>query len=183
MSEKCSPDDPRRCQGVTPHGQCEYLAVEGSKFCNYHSNGAAPVKAERKKTERYMIDNQSLRSSYLRQQDDAEYLNLRDEILLATAVLERRLNTLKTDSDVIMAVGPVSQLLQRLESMKISLLKLQTQLGLVIGKDELRSLAQEIATILDEELEGIEDKDDRLDRIAERLFVAIEAAGRKDTDD
>jgi hypothetical protein len=179
MSEKCSPDDPRRCQGVTPHGQCEYLAVEGNKNCEYHSQGTGERKLTQKRVERYLIDNQDLRQSYLRQNNDAHYLDLKDEISLTHAMIERRLNAIKTDADVMMAVGPFTQLVQRLESMKISLMKLQQQLGLVLGKDELRQLASTMANVLDVELEGIEGKEEKLDRILEQIVVAIEEAGTK----
>lgn len=179
MGEKCSPDDPRRCTGVTPHGQCEYLAVEGSDTCEYHSGGHNERKLRRKRIERYLIDNEELRKSYLRQNNDAHYLDLKDEISLTHAMIERRLNAIKTDADVMMAIGPFTQLVQRLESMKISLMKLQQQLGLVLGKDELRQLAVQFAEVLDNELDGIEDKEERMDRILEQLVVAIEAAGKK----
>jgi CRISPR/Cas system CSM-associated protein Csm2 small subunit len=126
-----------------------------------------------------MIDNQELRASYLRQNNDAQYLDMRDEISLTHAMIERRLSMIKTDADVMCAIGPFTQLVQRLESMKISLMKLQTQLGLVLGKDELRQLASHLAQILDEELEGMEDKENRMDRMLERLVIAIEDAGKK----
>ena len=183
MSEKCSPDDPRRCQNVTPHGQCQYLSVEGSERCHFHSSGGNTRQLERKRVERYLIDNEELRKSYLRQNDDAHYLDLKDEISLTHAMIERRLNSIHTDQDVMMAIGPFTQLVQRLESMKISLMKLQQQLGLVLGKDELRQLAATFAVVLDEELDGMEDKEERMERLLERLVVAIETAGtQKDKD-
>lgn len=182
MSEKCSPDDPRRCQGVTANGQCEYLAREGEKFCTFHSKGASDRRFEKKEAERYLIDNADLRQSYLRQRDDKDYLDLKDEILLVQAVLERRLNAIRTDADMMMAIGPVTQLIQRLESMKISLMKIQQQLGLVLGKDHLRALAAQFASILDEELDGVDGKEDRMERICERLFEAIEQSGKQESE-
>ena len=178
MSDKCQPDDPQRCQGVTPNGQCEYLSVTGSNRCEYHSQGNAKKKLETKKVERYLIDNEHLRKSYLRQNNDAHYLDLKDEIALTHAMIERRLSMIQTDQDMIMAVGPFTALVQRLESMKISLMKLQQQLGLVLGKEELRNLAGLFAQILDEELEGMDDKEERMEAMLERLVVAIEEAAK-----
>jgi hypothetical protein len=168
--------------GVTPHGQCEYLAVDGSKKCNYHAKGLNTRKLEKKRVERYLIDNEHLKESYLRQNNDKEYLDLRDEIALTHAMIERRMNIIKTDADVMMAIGPFTQLIQRLESMKISLMKLQQQLGMVLGKDEFRQLASVFAQILDEELDGLDDKDERMGRLLERLVIAIENAGQKESD-
>lgn len=183
MTQKCSSDDPCRCKGTTKDGQCRYLSVEGSEYCNYH-NGAdrGGRRFKEEKRERYLIDNQQLRESYLRQRDDTHYLDLKDEILLVQAVLERRLNSIKNEADMQMAVGHVTQLVKQLESMKLNLMKIQQQLGLVLGKDELRVLARNIAGILDEELDGIEDKEDRIERICERMILEIESAGQKDTE-
>ena len=54
---------------------------------------------------------------------------------------------------------------------------MQRELDLVLGKDAVASLADEIIVILDEELVGVEDKPDRLRRIAHRLADAIDDAG------
>lgn len=179
MSEKCHPDDPRRCQHTTPHGQCEYLAVEDAKYCNYHSSGQSQRKLDLASKQRYQLDNIQLREAYTRLHDDQAYLELKDEISIVSMLLEKRINTIKTDSDLMMSVGPVNQLVQRLESMKISLMKIQQQLGLVLGKDQVRHLAVKMADILDDELGGIEDKDDRMERILKRICEAIEVAGRE----
>jgi len=135
-------------------------------------------KADKRRTERYLIEEQQLRSSYLRQQDDVNYLDMRDEILLLQALLERRLNQIQTDADCLMAIGPVTQLTARLESMKVALLKINQQLGLVIGKDHLMQLARDIADILDQELEGIQNKEERMESISVRIVEAIENAGQ-----
>ncbi len=179
MSEKAHTDDPNRCQGITSFGQCSNLASDESKFCSVHG-GARGNKAETRQTERYLIEEQQLRSSYLRQREDVNYLDMRDEILLLQALLERRLNQIQTDADCLMAIGPVTQITARLESMKVALLKINQQLGLVIGKDHLLQLARNIADILDEELDGIQNKEERLETISVRIVEAIDAAGTSD---
>ncbi len=183
MSEKCSPDDQNRCQGVTGDGQCQYLAGEGGKFCNYHSKGGVSRNKQKRDVERYLIQDEELRKAYNRQKDDKGYLSLKEEIYLIHVLLEKRMNMIKDDATCMMAVGPVTQLVQRLESMKISLMKIQQQLGLVLGKDELRQLAHTIADILSEELDGIDDKEKRMENICERLFTAIEGAGQQSESD
>lgn len=181
MTEKCKPEDPRRCQSVTKNGQCNYLSVEGSEHCFFHNgNQRGGNQLEQKRKDRYLIDQQDVRQSYERHNDDANYLGLKDEISLVTAILEKRINSIKTDADCVMGVGHIALLTQRLESMKINLIKIQSSMGLVLGKDELRILARQMAQILDEELDGLPDKSERMDRIVERLFSVIENAGRED---
>lgn len=178
MGQKCKPDDPRRCQGITRDGQCTYLAEQGSKFCDFHDKHAK----NRKKTERknrYIIQQAELQEAYSRHNGDLDYLDLRDEINLLHGMLERRLAMATNIAEEMDAYRAIEGYLQRLESMKIALMKMQQQQGLVLSKDQLRVLAKHIASILDEELEGVPDKEDKMERIVERLFEAIDEAGRK----
>jgi hypothetical protein len=103
---------------------------------------------------------------------------MKQEILLLHALIEQKLNTIKHEADLTMAIPGVSQLLQRLESMKVNLMKIQQQLGITLSKDHLRHLAIDIATILDEELTGIPTKDELLEAISDRIFAAIEDSGK-----
>jgi len=178
MSEKCNPDDPRRCQGVTRDGQCEYLASDGSQFCDFHNSGAAIRRAEMAHKNRYVIEREGLKTTYDRHNRELDYLDMRDEITLLQGMLERRLNMATSQAEEMEAYRAILGYIQRLESMKINLMKIQQQIGLVLGKDELRILAKRIADILDIELEGVDEKEDRMERICEQLFEAIEQAGR-----
>jgi len=137
------------------------------------------LRHRREKVERYLIDQQELRMSYMRQQDDKEYLNMKDEILLIQALLEQKINSITNKTELLTAIPGINALVQRLESMKSTLLKMQRELGLVLGKDRLRSLAEEIATILDEELTGVPNKVELLEQIGLRIVDAIEVAGKE----
>lgn len=181
MAEKCKPDDPQRCQSVTRDGQCHYLSVEGSEHCDYHcGQKRGGNQLDQRKKDRYRIDRSDFRESYQQFNDDRGYLGLKDEISLLSVILQERINSIKNEADNMMAIGHINILTQRLESMKINLIKIQASLGLVLGKDELRILARNMAQILDEELDGLSDKAERMDRIVERLFSAIEGAGKKE---
>lgn len=181
MKEKCSPDDPRRCQAVTPNGQCQYLASDNDDFCDFHNHGAAKRRNQKKEVERYILDNHALRSSYERQLSDEDYLNLRREICLLEAIMEKRANMLKTDEDYMMGTSAVTTLAQRLESMKISLLKMRQSLNMVLGVDQLRAFALEIADILSEELSEVPNKEVIIEKVGQRIYEALEevANGRK----
>lgn len=180
--EKCAPDDPRRCEGKAPDGQCPYLAVEGEKYCEKHLGVAGNSRVRRQKVERYLIDQQKLAASYNRQKDDRNYLDMREEILLLQALLERKINSIQTDTELITSIPAISALVQRLESMKSTLLKMQRELGKVLGKDVLRDFVKEIGTILDEELVGIENKGIIMENIANRIIQALDEAGNKPED-
>jgi hypothetical protein len=180
MTDKtyCEPDDPGRCQGMTHDGQCNQLSLSYSKFCKRHARGD---KTEEMNVERYLIDNQELRDSYMRQQGNKHYLNLEQEIHLIKMLIERRLNSIRTEADLTLSCAPIANLVARLESMKVALLKMEQQLGLVINKDDLNQLAREIAAVLDEELEGKDDKEELMERICIRVVEAIQSAGTQES--
>lgn len=174
MKEKCSPDDPCRCQAVTPHGQCQYLASEGDELCDFHNHGAARRKSSKQEVERYILDNHELRDRYERQQSDEDYLNLRKDICLLRALMEKRANMLKTDADYMMGTNAVLGIAQRLESMNISLLKLRQASNTMLGVDQLKAVALQIAEILSEELRDVPNQEEIIERIGQRIFEALE---------
>ena len=178
MREKCAPNDPHRCQAAVPTGQCPYYAYEDAEMCENHLSDVGVARHKKRKVERYLIEQQDLRMSYLRQQDDHEYLDMKEEILLLQALLEQKINAITNKTELLTAIPGINALVQRLESMKSSLLKMQQELGLVLGKDAIRGLAVEIVNILDEELTGVTDKAERLEKIGTRIVSAIEKAGK-----
>jgi hypothetical protein len=147
-------------------------------MCEAHLTDASIARYKSKKVERYMIEQHDLKMSYLRQQDDKEYLDMKEEILLLQALLEQKINAIGNKTELLTAIPGINALMQRLESMKSSLLKMQRELGLVLGKDAVRGLAVDIVKILDEELTGVEDKTERLEKIGARIVSAIEGAGK-----
>jgi len=183
MNEKCSPDDPRRCQGVTQNGQCQYLASDGDRFCDFHNHGTAKRRNEKREVERYILDNQELRSSYERQHSDDDYLSLRREIDLLHAIMERRANMLRTEADYAMGTSAIMAIAQRLESMKISLLKMKQSLNMMLGVDQLKAFALQIADILSEELNEIPNKEVIIEQIGQRIYEALEEIASGQTGD
>lgn len=176
--EKCAPDDPRRCEGKAPDGQCQYLAEKGEKYCEKHLGIAGNARIRRKKVERYLIDQQELAASYNRQKDDRDYLDMKEEILLLQALLEQKINSIETKGELITAIPGINALVQRLESMKSTLLKMQRELGKVLGKEALRDFVKELGTILDEELTGVDNKGVIMEKIADRVIDALDEAGK-----
>jgi len=183
MTEHCRIDDPRRCHGITDHGQCQVLAVENSNFCDKHyrqsPNGGRPsTQLKKQEIRRYKLDNAKLQQSLDQQYQDDDYLNLKDEILLLQMLVKERLGMIRTDADLIMAVGQVNTMIQRLESMKVALLKIQQQLGFVLTKDQVRKLGMQLADLMAEEFQGVDDKDERINRVCIGFINAIQNASQ-----
>ena len=90
--------DPRRCKGAQPDGQCQNVAEEGSDYCRA-CGGESQAPARRLK--QYLL-TRAQDQARLAQLDDPEGLkSLRDEVVIATGMLERRLNLVSTDAEFI----------------------------------------------------------------------------------
>ena len=178
MTDHCSPDDPRRCIGITSSGQCGFLAVDGSRFCDFHSRPAQSGKVQ-KAVDQFLIEREELRNPYQRFSKETNYLDMRQTIGLLKMMMERRLNHAKNKDEEIDAFRDVESYIAKLQSMAIALQKLQQQMGLVLGKDELRVFAKDIGNILNDELKGVKNKEAKIDAICERIFESLDAAGKQ----
>jgi hypothetical protein len=179
MTDKARyPNDPNRCQATTRHGQCIKLAVDGKIYCDYHSR------------DRDIEDKQSLRAYLLtdpvtsviagRHSQVEELKSLREEIILARTMIERRLNLVESDADFLQACGTVNTYLLTLERLITSCHKLEVNLGALLSKGAIVTLAQEIVGVLMEELEHVDDYEQIVDRISGRMVELIAEQERVD---
>ncbi|KPK55010.1 MAG: hypothetical protein AMS22_05145 [Thiotrichales bacterium SG8_50] len=102
-----------------------------------------------------------------------ELKSLREEIALARAMIERRLNLVESNADFLQACGTVNTYLLTLERLITSCHKLEVNLGNLLSKGAILTLAQEIVGILMAELEHIDGYESIVDRISERIVAAI----------
>ncbi len=172
--EGCEPDDPRRCQAVAKHGQCTHLAVAPSKYCKPHGL-KGDVTLHKARVQHYRINDPALQDSMKRQSELEEVRSLREEIHLVRSMIEMRLN-LVDDEDrgaMLLAFSSVNTYMQTLEKLVSSCHRMEVSLGSLLTKAAIFSLGQEIVIILADELQGIDNYEEIVDRISERVVVAI----------
>jgi hypothetical protein len=99
--------------------------------------------------------------------------DLKEEIALARTLLERRLNSIKDQGDLIAATGQIVTLLTTIEKLVSSCHKIEQSLGILIGKERVMDLAKTVVTILLEELDGVEGYEGIIDRVGERLVSEL----------
>jgi len=158
-----------RCQGTVKAGQCTKDVLPGSKYCASHGPRARDIEMQQ-----YLLSEDQIKTSATRHHATEEVKNLREEIALARAMVERRLNMVTCDSDFLAAVGPVNTLLITIEKLVSSCHKLETSLGDLLAKSAVVALAQELVKILVEELKDVEDYEAIIDRISNRVAPALE---------
>lgn len=103
-----------------------------------------------------------------------EIKSLREEIFLARAMVERRLNMVESDADFLQACGTVNTYLLTLERLVTSCHKLEVNLGALLSKGAIVALAQSIVSILMEELQHIDGYEAIIDRVSTNILAAVE---------
>ena len=97
-------------------------------------------------------------------------------------MLERRLNLVSTDAEFVAAFPQVEKFLKRVADLKKSNFFLEQKSGAMLARSAAFRLFQEILTIIVDELEGIPDYEQIVDRIIARIGPAIQHAGNSETD-
>lgn len=183
MSEKslfatCEPNDPRRCQAVTGHGQCQYRAVENSNFCMLHGGNKGQEKAAKENYRNYQIERYKARiDSKLA---SSKIINLREEIAILRMLLETKLNRVNDDVDLLINSQGIADLVMKVGDVVQKCHKLETSLDQLIDKDTLHAFGQKVIGILCDNLKGHEDI---IKKVSEELVYEIESLGRNSSDD
>lgn len=169
---KCSdPADPQRCQAVTARGQCECVSIEGYDFCETHSKQKTRTELLR----HYLLSNPQLQQKLNRQAAIEEVRSLREEIHLARMMVETRLDLIEDGDrgDMLAAFSNVNTYLQTIEKLVSSCHRMEVSLGSLLSKASIFALGKEIVNVLVDELQHIDGYEEIIDRISEKIVVAI----------
>ena len=149
--EQCTdPSDPRRCQGVNATGQCNKLAMEGSKFCVAHGGSLDRKQNEETKMDIYRLTKYQAR--FLEQQNHPELKNLRAELAILRILMEEKFNHIAgSDNPQLMLLshsGSLSDLALKIERIITSIHKLDLSLGNLLDKASVVQLCNEIIAVI-----------------------------------
>ena len=156
------PADPRRCQSMSPgKGQCFNVHVEGSNHCIVHGGSVG-------KRKNYILKLFKRRIEDKAQSPDVK--SLRDEIGILRLLLETIINSCNSDTELILQVGPIGDLVSKIERTVACCHKLESSMGKLLDKASILQFAGSIITILSEEI----DDPDLLNVIATKITGAME---------
>ncbi len=159
-----------QCEHVNKYsGQCSRQACEGTNKCPIHTHG------DREKIEKrvYRLQNMDRRLRHETLSDHDELHSIREEIAVARMILEERLNSIKTDADLISACGPLNTLLLTIEKLTSSCLKLDKSVGNLLAKPVLLKMASDLVAIILEELVDIPGHEAIIDKISARIIETM----------
>jgi len=163
MDPKAESDDPRRCQCVTPKGQCPSLACEGKAFCRVH--GGSKVD---KSLRNYHLNKWSTRVNELA--DNELLKNINEEIGILRMMLETRLNRIHDEAALIIDAGPITNLVDKIASLVERCHKLELNTGKLLNKQSIMQFADEVIAIISDVVEN----ETQLAVISERIVAALE---------
>lgn len=169
------PED--RCQHSHDSAQCGRAKIEGSRFCDQHvRSGMSGLEA--KKTRQYLLADArySNRLATFSEHDDLK--SLREEVAFARMLIEKRFNMVTCDTELLAACGTLNTLLLTVERLVKSCNQVERNLGSMLSKPSVLTLGREIIAVIVEELDGIDDYEDIVDKISERIVAVILDAGK-----
>jgi len=122
-----------------------------------------------------MLSNHEIAHAAGRHSTSEQIKSLREEIALCRALVERRLNMVEegNSADFLAACGQVNTLLLTIEKLVSSCHRLETSLGVLLSKAAVLDLAREIVGVLVNELQGIDNFEEVIDRISEQILALM----------
>ena len=138
MAILVEPDDPRRCQGSMPNGQCTLEALPNLKFCKIHSSG------EKKRADKEKIRNLNLavwQSRVGELADSPHAKSLREEIGILRLMLEALLNNCVSQTELLANSNKIADLVSRIEKIVGTCHNLEKSSGQLLDKSAALQLA------------------------------------------
>jgi len=139
-----------RCDYILPSGQCRNEAVPPSRFCHKHSATSAKSLLNQ-----YRITNHLLGESLERHAAADQIKDLRAEMAIVRALVERRLNTIENDAEAVAAIPTVERAVLAVQKLAETIHKMDMALGNVLNKQTLVAIAHDIIAIIADGFDSI----------------------------
>ena len=155
-----------RCQHTGVRGSCNLIAIDGSVYCEKHSNEADRLKG-------YRLQDPELRKRFDELSRDASLETVKQEVLLLRVLIEDRLNFCKNAAERASALQNLTSSLATIDKLLNSLERLQRAASITLDKPTLSRLSEKIITILLDNLGDLPDRDEIVDRVAAEIAQAV----------
>ncbi len=173
-------DETTQCQAIARGGksQCSMQRVEGSDYCPIHGGGLTIIRNQKEALRNYRkgVWLQSIADK----SEASAVKSLREEIGISRVIVEEILDRCDTAEDLIANASLLNETISRINNLVLNCHKIDTQLGLMMDREHVISLATAIVSIIDNH---IEDKtlvamiSDEIQGAVTHVTEAIEDAG------
>ena len=165
-------DDPNRCRGTAPSGQCWNEATEGREYCAAHG-GRSQENEERLD----YLTEQFERRIKLDAGAVDEVQILKENLLRINAMIAQHANKITDEASMVANASAIIDLTMKAEKVTVSLNRLAISSGLLLAKPALITWGQQmshaVAEMVEDKYVGWEDDLHALtDKIAEIIVLA-----------
>jgi glutamine synthetase adenylyltransferase len=150
------------------------VATEHSSYCLAHGGNKAEQTARLQSLNNYRLTRANARLLELAHNPNLK--NLRDEVAILRIMLEERLNSCKDAVDMMTQSGALVDLITKIQLLVISAAKLERVAGDLLDRSALINFANEVVTIISEEVTDAA----QISRISDRIFEATSRASVTD---
>ncbi len=130
-----APDDPRRCQGTTPHGQCPLEALPYKQFCHVHIRLSAVGHRNEQEQSKFRLRKWQARVDEFAIHPEAK--TLQDEIGILRMLLEEIINSCNDSTMLVLNSHKISDIVTRIEKLVSSCHKLERATGALLDKNTI----------------------------------------------
>ena len=164
-----------KCDYITTRGQCKNEAIAPTRFCQEHSD-----RSQATMINQYRIACRLLGNAPERHAEGDTLKSLRGEIVILRSLLERRLNTIESDAEMIAATPTIKDCALAIDKLATSCHNMDVKLGNLLDKQALMTLAQRIIVIIEEGIRPFAEQtvtnrqiDETVEIIANSIATAI----------
>ena len=147
-------DDPSRCQGNGPHGQCQFGSTEHGKYCALHGGNKAEEKAVKDKLHAYRLGKWESRIRTHASSSNAKSLGA--ELGILRIMLEEQLEACTSTPELLLRSSAISDLVTKIEKLVLSVHKLDKDMGVTMDQTQAMNFGMSIVGILDRHIDDPE---------------------------
>jgi hypothetical protein len=160
-------DDPRRCQGITARGQCEFAAAENATYCGLHGANKQQEAKEKEEVRNLMLSR--YKQQIKRLGSSEHIMSLRDEIGVLRMMLEQILNSCRGDADLLLFSPQLSDLVMKVSKIVTDCHKIEERTGQLLSREALGAFALTVIQLVND---NVQDKE-AIKTIGEGIMAAI----------
>lgn len=150
--EVSDPNDPSRCEGGNPGGQCWRIKAPGDeRYCEGHGGRNREADQERRL---YKLSQPWLRDAIARYADSADCFSLREDMAMIRVAVERTLDSCDSPAKFLATLPQIQSLLAQAERISKAGSKIELDQSLVLSKAAILALGQEIGKLIAHEIKG-----------------------------
>jgi hypothetical protein len=120
-----------------------------------HGGNNAGIKREKQELRNYKINQARMRADLVAKANSSGLIDLRDEVALTRYLLEKILNTVDHENDLILQSSAISELVGKIEKLVVSCHKLELSTNSVLDEKQLVALAGTIVGIITTTIDNV----------------------------